>query len=49
MLRTKDDEDEKKEKGGVFVETGGQRAAPMHEARDPRDATGEEAPRDTSA
>ena len=49
MLRTKDDEDEKKEKGGLIGETGGQRAAPMHEARDPRDATSEEDPRTTSA
>ena len=46
ILKTKDDETEKKEKADM---TGGQRAAPMHEARDPRDATSEEAPRDTNA
>ena len=49
MIRMKDDEDKTKEKGGVFIETGGQRAAPMHEARDPRDAASEEAPRNNSA
>ena len=46
IVKTKDDETEKKEKADI---TGGQRAAPMHEARSSRDATNEEAPRDTNA